>query len=113
MAAVNRVLSAVRGCPLPVVVLATALGEALREVLTQNGIGHMDLAGNCHLELHGGNVSMHIEGKRASPQPAPSGSLRAAGYRALVEGLLIRAPCVRARRPREVHRAGRCHQLAQ
>ena len=65
----------------PVVVLAERLGPELRQAILGHGLGYIDAAGNCHIELDGGRVVVHIEGKRRIPPG--SSTLRDAGYRVL------------------------------
>ena len=82
-AAVDRIGAAATSARAPVVVVAAAVGHELRTALIEHGLGYLDLAGNCHLELDGGNVTVHVEGKRRPVRPVGSGGLRAAGYQAL------------------------------
>ena len=67
----------------PIVVLAERMGPELRQTLLGHGLGYIDAAGNCHLELDGGRVVVHIEGKRGTPPTPGSTTLRDAGYRVL------------------------------
>ncbi|MEQ1634042.1 MAG: type IV toxin-antitoxin system AbiEi family antitoxin [Planctomycetota bacterium] len=83
IAVVDRVSTAARDVGAPVIVVAAAVGRELRAELTGRGLGYLDLAGNCHLELDAGNVTVHIEGQRRASRPAGTGSLRAAGYQVL------------------------------
>lgn len=83
IAVVNRISAAARGVGAPVVIVAAAVGRLLRTALIARGLGYLDLAGNCHLELDGGNVTVHVEGLRRAVRPAGAGSLRAAGYQVL------------------------------
>lgn len=82
-AVVERVAAAARRVASPVVVAAAAVGRELRTALIERALGYLDLGGNCHLELDGGNMTAHIEGRRRPPRPAGTGSLRAAGYQVL------------------------------
>lgn len=82
-AVVDRLVAAARDARTPVVVVAAVVGRELRTALIERGLGYLDLAGNCHLELDGGNVTVHVEGRRRAVRPAGSGGLRAAGYQAL------------------------------
>ncbi|HEX5050600.1 MAG TPA: type IV toxin-antitoxin system AbiEi family antitoxin [Planctomycetota bacterium] len=72
-----------RSTAAPVVVLATTVGKELGTALAKQGLGYLDLAGNCHVELDGGNLTVHVEGRRNAARPSGTGSLRAAGYRVL------------------------------
>lgn len=86
----------------PLVLLAPRLAEAAIARLDAAGIGHVDAAGNCRLQLDQGRILVHVEGRRARPaadratlalaaaEPrlearlsSPRGSLRAAGHRVL------------------------------
>jgi hypothetical protein len=82
LAAVERIARESQGSEVPTIVLATSIGKKLRAALTARGLGFLDLAGNCHLELDGGNVSVQVEGRRAV-RPSGTVGLRAASYRVL------------------------------
>lgn len=96
LAAVDRIASKLRGTDAPVVVLATIIGKELGAALTGQGLGYLDLAGNCHLDLDGGNLTVHVEGRRSAVRPAGANSVRAAGYRVLfsllADPLLLELP---------------------
>ncbi|MEZ6036574.1 MAG: type IV toxin-antitoxin system AbiEi family antitoxin [Planctomycetota bacterium] len=83
LAVVDRLALAAKQTDLPVVLVAAVVGRELQAALVARRLGYLDMAGNCHLELHGGNVTVHIEGRRRPARPAGIGSLRAAGYQAL------------------------------
>lgn len=83
IAAVERIAVAMAGTQEPVVVLAATLGARVRAALLERGLGYLDLAGNCHLELDGGNFTLHVEGRRPAARIVGAGGLRAAGYRVL------------------------------
>lgn len=83
LAAVDRIVAAAKNANAPVVVVASAVGPGLRTALIERGLGYLDLAGNCHLDLDDGNVTVHVEGRRRAVRPAASGGLRAAGYQVL------------------------------
>lgn len=82
-AVVERIASTSNPAEVPVIVAAAAIGPELRRSLLAQGFGYLDLAGNCHFELDGGKVTVHIEGRRRSERTGPGGTLRAAGYQAL------------------------------
>lgn len=93
IAAVDRIAAAAKDTDAPVVVVAAAIGRELQAALIARGLGYLDLAGNCHLELDDGNLTVHIEGRRRAVRPVGTGGLRAAGYQVLFtlladEGLL-------------------------
>jgi len=79
-AALERITSNCSSSELPVIVVAPAIGPELRDALIARGLGYLDLAGNCHLELDGGKVTIHIEGRRRAERVLQGGTLRAAGY---------------------------------
>lgn len=83
VAAAARLAEAVRNRGRATVVLARAIGSTVQAALVERGVGYLDLAGNCHLELDAGRVLVHVDGRRRAPRPAGAGSLRAAGYRVL------------------------------
>lgn len=82
-AALERIVAAAAQAGAPVVVVAAAIGPELRAAMVERGLGYLDLAGNCHLELDGGNLTVHIEGRRRAARPVGAGGLRAAGYQVL------------------------------
>lgn len=83
LAVAERAATAARDTEIPILVVAEAIGRELREALVGRGLGYLDLAGNCHLEFDGGNVTLHVEGRRREARLAPLGGLRAAGYQVL------------------------------
>ncbi len=84
MLAVDRLANVTSGERRPRIVLATLIGAKVGAALARHGIGYLDLAGNCHLELDGGEVTIHIEGRRQPEHTrASAGALREAGYRVL------------------------------
>lgn len=83
LAALDRIVAAAAQASAPVVVVAAAIGPELRAAMVERGLGYLDLAGNCHLELEGGNLTVHIEGRRRAVRPVGAGGLRAAGYQVL------------------------------
>lgn len=99
LAAVERIARKARGGEVPAIVLATSIGAKLRAGLIERGLGFLDVAGNCHLELDGGNVSVQVEGRRAV-RPSGAGSLRAASYRVLFS--LLADPRLLERTVREI-----------
>ncbi|MCA8975963.1 MAG: hypothetical protein KDC98_14670 [Planctomycetes bacterium] len=99
LAAVERIATAARSGLLPAVVLASVIGAKLRAALVARGLGFLDLAGNCHLELDGGNVTVQVEGRHAV-RPSGVGSLRAAGYRVMFT--LLAAPRLLERTVRDI-----------
>lgn len=74
----------------PVVVVAETIGPKVAAELLKRGIGYVDAAGNCHVEFAGGQVVMHVEGRRRTAPRPRTGSLRAPGYRVLFA--LLAAP---------------------
>src|SRR5690606_809536 len=71
----------------PRIVLAEVIGPRLAAELRARGVGYVDGPGNCHVELEGGRIVVHVEGRRRSGGAGRAGvgggALRAAGYRAL------------------------------
>jgi hypothetical protein len=63
IAVLDRVVAAASDADAPVVVVAAAVGRDLRTALVGRGLGYLDLAGNRHLEIDGGNVTVHVEGR--------------------------------------------------
>jgi hypothetical protein len=100
LAVVDRIGAAAASARAPVVVVAAVVGKELRTALVEHGLGYLDLAGNCHLELDAGNVTVHVEGKRRTARPVGSGGLRAAGYQVLFA--LLADESLLARTVREV-----------
>lgn len=92
LAAVARLAGRADAAVRPTIVVAAALGQGVRAALRERGYGYLDLAGNGHLELDGGNVTVHIDGRRRPPRPPGAGTLRAAGYRVLFA--LLAEPCL-------------------
>jgi len=70
----------------PRILFAPYVSPEMGARLAVRGIGFVDRAGNCHLDL-GGRYVAHVEGRKPRPSGAPGG-LRAAGFR-LVFALLV------------------------
>ncbi len=83
LAALSRLEGIARTVEAPVVVVADVVGPKLAAELLARGMGYVDAAGNCHVEVDAGRITLHIEGRRRTSRARTSGVLRAAGYRAL------------------------------
>jgi len=71
------------GSRAPVIVLVERVGPEVRRALLANGLGYIDAAGNCHLELDRGRIIVQIGGRRADQSSPTSAALHDAGYRVL------------------------------
>ncbi len=68
---------------LPVIVVAESVSASFGSSLVARGFGYVDTAGNCHIELDGGRIVLHVEGRRRAVPRERSAPLRGPGYQAL------------------------------
>ena len=83
IAAVERVARVAARTGEHALLLAQAVGPKLREAIIARGLGYLDLAGNCHLDLADAGVTVSVEGRRSKRTVESVSALRGAGYRVL------------------------------
>jgi hypothetical protein len=69
-----------RRLPRNSVVFAPYVPGPIGRHLSEQGVGYVDVVGNCHLMTKTGGLLVHVEGKKAVREPSPPGGGRLASY---------------------------------
>jgi hypothetical protein len=78
------------------VVFAPYVPAAIGRHLSEQGVGYVDVVGNCHLETKAGGLLVHVEGRKAVRSASAPGGGRLASYQLIFSILaqpeLLKAP---------------------